>query len=192
MLPSCLPTPLRALTAFAFLLLVAATPAHASGAKPGQVERMGDALQFLLPITGAACSFGRSGLRDYALRFVALEGMIHAPKNALGDAPINLRPGGATRGFPSGHTAAAFYGASAIARTCLRESPVGQMAIWGAAMFTGGSRIEAGMHFLFQVVFGALIGLVADLGLRRRRRRARPMQLPFPRLRAWSLGSGPA
>ena len=181
----------RALPVIIALLLCLAPPARAN-----QTERMGDTLQILLPVAGAVCSFGRSGLRDYALRFVALETMIHLPKNALGTAQINLRPDGGTRGFPSGHTAAAFFGASAVARTCLRESPPGQMAIWGAAMFTGGSRIEAGAHFLFQVVFGALVGLVADLGLRRGRRTNRLVRyLPWAsllRLRTLTIGSGPA
>jgi len=191
MTPPCTRIPTRALPVFLVLLLCAAIPARAS-----QTERVGDTLQFLLPAAGAVCSFGRSGLRDYALRFAALEAMIHLPKNALGEAPINLRPDGGTRGIPSGHTAAAFFGASAVARTCLRESPPAQMAVWGAAMFTGGSRIEAGAHFLFQVVFGALVGLVADLGVRRGRR---PIRLLGPlagvsltRLRTLTLGSGPA
>lgn len=181
----------RVLPVFMALLLCLAPPARAN-----QTERMGDTLQILLPVAGAVCAFGRSGLRDHALRFVALETMIHLPKNALGTAQINLRPDGGTRGFPSGHTAAAFFGASAVARTCLRESPPGQMAIWGAAMVTGGSRIEAGAHFLFQVVFGALAGLVADLGLRRGRRPIRLVRYlpwaPLLRLRRLTIGSGPA
>lgn len=134
-------------------------------------EITGDYLQIALPVAGLVCSFGREGVADYFTRFWVHWVAVHGPKNALGDAGINIRPNGGDRGIPSGHTAAAFYGASALARTCVAKSPLGQMAVWGAAMYTGGSRIEAGAHFLFQVMFGALVGIGADRLFGRRRLR---------------------
>ncbi len=141
------------------LVLVSAPSARAD---ESGVEVAGDYLQVILPVTGAVCSFGRSVFTDYAVRFFAHWGLVHGTKFALADTEIGIRPHGGNKGFPSGHTAAAFYGASYLARDCLGKSPWGQAAVFGAAMFTGGSRIEAGAHFLIQVMFGALIGFGAD------------------------------
>ena len=141
-----------------------------------RVEVIGDYLQIILPVTGAVCSFGRSAFSDYFIRFAAHMGVVHGSKNLLGETPINLRPHGGDKGFPSGHTAAAFFGASYVARDCVNKSPWGQVAVFGAAMYTGGSRIEAGAHFLFQVMFGALVGIGADRLFRKKGTENRPQR----------------
>jgi membrane-associated phospholipid phosphatase len=133
-----------------------------------RTEIVGDYLQYILPATGAVCSFGRSVFRDYAVRFLIMEGLVHGTKNVFPDAAISVRPHGGDKGFPSGHSAASFYGASYLARECVNKSPWGQAVVFGAAMFTGGSRIEAGAHFLFQVMYGALIGYFCDRLFRRK------------------------
>ena len=132
-------------------------------------EIHGDRLQIALPLAAAVCSLGRSAFKEYAVRFFVQFGVVHGTKNLLGDATLNIRPNGGDRGIPSGHTAAAFFGASYLARDCVGKSPLGQIAVFGAAMYTGGSRIEAGAHFLFQVMFGAMVGLGADRLFRRPR-----------------------
>jgi membrane-associated phospholipid phosphatase len=74
---------------------------------------------------------------------------------------VNRRPNGSYKGFPSGHTAAAFYGASYLSRRCVRTR--GQKALlFGLAAFVGGSRIHADKHTAAQVVAGALVGLMFD------------------------------
>ena len=155
----------------ALSLLVAASPAARAESR---VEIAGDYLQYILPISGAVCSFGRTAFKEYAVRFFVSLGLVHGPKNLLGEAPINIRPHGGDKGFPSGHTAAAFYGASYLARDCVNKSVWGQAAVFGAAMYTGGSRIEAGAHFLFQVMFGALVGFGADRLFRKKGAETRP------------------
>lgn len=143
--------------------------AGSSSATETRSEIHGDRLQIILPLSAAVCSFGRSAFKEYAVRFFVHWGIVHGVKNGLGDAEINIRPRGGDRGIPSGHTAAAFYGASYLARDCVGKSPLGQIGVFAAAMYTGGSRIEAGAHFLFQVMFGALVGIGADRLFRKRR-----------------------
>ena len=152
-------------TVLALCLLFAFVP---TARAQERTEVIGDYLQYILPATGAVCSFGRSVFRDYAVRFVVVEVLVHGTKNAIPGAAISVRPHGGDKGFPSGHTAASFYGASYLARECVYKSPWGQAVVYGAAMFTGGSRIEAGAHFLFQVMYGALIGFACDRLFRRK------------------------
>ena len=166
---------LSAIRSVLLVLCLSVSVAPAARASDG-VEVAGDYLQYILPISGAVCSFGRSAFSDYAIRFTVHLGLVHGPKNLLGETPMNIRPHGGDKGFPSGHTAAAFYGASYLARECVNKSPWGQAAVFGAAMFTGGSRIEAGAHFLFQVMFGALVGFGADRLFRKKGAEKRPQR----------------
>lgn len=127
------------------------------------VERIGDHIQIALPLTGLACAVGSGQGLQYFGRYVLLEVGIKGPKYALGDAQINQRPNGSTRGFPSGHTAAATFGAVGLTQTCLRNSPAGQAIVIVAAGFTGASRMDAGQHTIWQVLAGALWGWLAQV-----------------------------
>ena len=121
-------------------------------------ERLGDNLQIALPLMGLGCAMAQGQGVQYFGRYLVLEAGIKIPKYALGNAEINLRPNGRDRGFPSGHTAAASFGAAGLVKSCLQASPVGQsIAILGAG-FTGTSRVEAGKHTIWQVLAGALWG----------------------------------
>lgn len=142
---------------------------------PGN-ERAGDRLQIVLPLVGGACAAAGGDLGDYALRFAGLMAVVHGLKNSLGSAPINQRPKGGGRGFPSGHAAASAYGASALLRTCLAAVPGAGPVLVLAAGFVAGSRVEARRHDLFQTLVGAAAGVGFDRGLRSaagRRRLAR-------------------
>jgi membrane-associated phospholipid phosphatase len=101
--------------------------------------------------------------------------VVHGFKDGLGEAPLNQRPGGGDEGFPSGHTAAAIFGASAVIRDCAGMVPLIGPAAALAAGLVGASRIETERHDSLQVLVGAAIGLAADRALRRRgeRRAAR-------------------
>lgn len=137
---------------------------------PLRAERLGDRLQVALPLIGWGCAAMNGGAVEYAGRFLLLEIGIHGTKRALGDAAINQRPAGGGKGMPSGHTAAASFGASALAHDCVKGHPVARGAAIIAAAFTGSSRIEAGAHSIWQVLLGALWGLFCDRALRRNRR----------------------
>lgn len=129
-------------------------------------ERLGDRLQFALPILGLGCAAVNGTWGEYVVRFVGLEVILHSSKNGLGTLPINQRPDGGIRGFPSGHTTAAVYGASALLRECIEGNWAVKTTIILAAAFVGGSRIEAERHTTWQVLFGALLGLFCDRAAR--------------------------
>ena len=125
-------------------------------------EKMGDRLQYVLPIAGFVCSLDVKQAASVTTRYVAGFVSVHFLKNVLPSDGINMRPDGGSHGFPSGHTYAATFGASYIARQCASKIPyIGPIAALGAG-FTGASRVDAQKHNPFQVFFGALFGLVFD------------------------------
>lgn len=140
--------------------------AIAVGVSLPATERIGDRLQYALPVLGLGCAVLTGGAGEYLLRYVAGTALVHASKAALGKAAINQRPRGGYAGFPSGHTAAASFGASALVNECVSGSPLVQGTIILAAGFTGASRIEAGAHTIWQVLAGAIIGFLSERLLR--------------------------
>ncbi|WP_281840555.1 phosphatase PAP2 family protein [Sinisalibacter aestuarii] len=131
-------------------------------------ERWGDTLRFALPTLGFGCAVLTGNGIEYLGRLALLNAAIYAPKTALADTPINIRPNGETRGFPSGHSAAAAFGASAIVAECARSSPVTATAVILAAGFTGASRVDADKHNPWQVLAGWTLGVLVERGFRRR------------------------
>lgn len=121
-------------------------------------QRLGDRLQVVLPLMAAGCSLANGEFPSLLGRYLLLEAGIKLPKFALGDHTLNQRPDGGRMGFPSGHTAAAAFGATALITSCGRLHPVTKGALILAAAFTGGSRIEAGRHTLWQTTAGAVWG----------------------------------
>ena len=118
----------------------------------GTTREIGDALQYLLPLTAIGTTLvlkDREGTHQYAWALGSNMITIGVAKAAYG----KLRPNtGSETSFPSGHTAAAFSGASFI------DARYGHK--WGAiayafAAYTGYSRVWADAHFLDDVVAGA-------------------------------------
>ncbi len=126
----------------------------------GDPERLGDTAQVALPLFGFACAAGQGQAIQYFGRYLLLETAVKVPKHTLGDHPINRRPNGGLHGFPSGHTAAAAFGATALVRGCLSSSQPAQAVVVIAAGFTGTSRVEARAHTIWQVLAGAIVGWV--------------------------------
>ena len=131
-----------------------------------RAERLGDRYQVALPLLGLACAAASGSAPDYVLRYAVLWTGIRASKNALGRSPINLRPHHGDGGMPSGHTASASFGASALVHGCLAASPPARLAAVVAAGFTGASRISAEKHTIWQVLAGVLWALVCERALR--------------------------
>ena len=129
-------------------------------------ERYGDNLQIALPLAGLGCAVLTGGAGEYFLRFTGAWIVLHSSKRGLGEPEFNLRPGGGGHGFPSGHTTAAVFGASALVNECLTRAPLVKTAVIVAAGFTGASRIEAGAHDIWQVLAGVLLGLFFERVLR--------------------------
>ncbi|MDZ7904358.1 MAG: phosphatase PAP2 family protein [Cypionkella sp.] len=101
-------------------------------------------------------------LGRFAVMFVGL----HGTKRGFGEAEIAHRPRGGLEGFPSGHTSTASFGAASLVQSCLTGAPVAQSAVILAAAFTGASRIESGAHDIWQVLAGAIWGLVCAMAFR--------------------------
>jgi membrane-associated phospholipid phosphatase len=146
-------------------------------------RRIGDTLQVVLPLMALGCAAAKGEAGPLVGRYLVLEAGIKIPKAALGDAPVNRRPDGGGRGFPSGHTAAATFGAAHLIVQCVGAHPGVRGALLLGAAFTGGSRIEAGRHTLWQTTAGALWGwaaavLPAPWAWRRRRAPGRPPRGP--------------
>jgi undecaprenyl-diphosphatase len=67
---------------------------------------------------------------------------------------VDGRPDDAS--FPSGHSANAFAGAYVLARL----TPAAQTAWWAMAVLIAYSRVYLGVHYPFDVVGGAVVGLL--------------------------------
>ncbi len=132
----------------------------------GPAERLGDRIQIALPLMAGACAATKGALAEQVGRFAGSMVVVHGLKNGLGDAPLNQRPNGRDRGFPSGHTAAAAFGASYLVRECATLLPYAGPAAVLAAGFVGGSRLDANRHDLPQVMAGAVVGIGFDIGFR--------------------------
>ena len=144
---------------------------------PPNSERFGDRLQIALPLLGLGCAVVTGGAGEYLLRFTAGLAVVHASKNALGEIPLNARPWGGYHGFPSGHSAAAAFGTSALVNNCIANSPFVKATVVIAGGFVGASRIEAGAHNIWQVLAGIIVGFLFERALRRNSpRRARMTQ----------------
>jgi membrane-associated phospholipid phosphatase len=133
---------------------------------PREVEKYGDNYQVALPLLALGCQIangqGLAYFGRYAVHFVGL----HATKRGLGDAEIAERPRGGLEGFPSGHTSTAVFGAASLVQSCVTGSPIAQSAVILAAGFTGASRIESGAHDIWQVLAGAIWGLICAMAFR--------------------------
>jgi membrane-associated phospholipid phosphatase len=121
-------------------------------------RRTGSALQVVLPLIALGCTAARGKTVESLGRFVVLQIGIKGPKHLIGDSPISRRPDGSDKGFPSGHTAVAVFGAAQVISNCAALHPVTKAAVAAAATFTGGSRIESGRHTLWQTMAGAIWG----------------------------------
>jgi membrane-associated phospholipid phosphatase len=140
-------------------------------------RRMGSTFMVVLPLIALGCAATRGETVDTLGRFVVLQIGIKGPKYLIGERPMSLRPDGGQSGFPSGHTAVATFGALQMIKHCSPLHPVTKAAAIAAAAFTGGSRIEAGRHSLWQTMAGALWGwVIACVPLTGLRRAVRRMQ----------------
>jgi hypothetical protein len=133
---------------------------------PPNAERYGDRLQVALPIIAWGCAATRNNGKELFVRFAAMFTVLHGSKQLLGDLPINARPNGGSQGFPSGHTAAATFGASALANECLAKNPVARTIVIFAGAYVGASRMAVNKHDIFQVFAGAILGVFAERALR--------------------------
>jgi membrane-associated phospholipid phosphatase len=131
-----------------------AAPAHGESG----VESAADVLQYALP----ASAFGLT------LAFDDLEGGHQLLRSSLSTLTATTalkyavdakRPNGGSHSFPSGHTAAAFSGASFIAR---RYGWRLGLPAYGAASFVAWSRVHTDDHHVEDVVAAAALAIVSS------------------------------
>lgn len=136
--------------------LCAITLALPAAADP--FENFGTAMKYGLPLAAAACAVDQDRVEDFVIRGALQAIIVLGMKHYFDGQPISRRPSGEGEGFPSGHTAAAFFGASDLAGKCFDDQPEAGALAYGAAGLTGWSRVHAGEHTPQQVWTGALIG----------------------------------
>lgn len=154
---------MKAVPAGLGMALLLALPAQAD-----PFEDFGTAMKYGLPLAAAVCAADQDRLEDFAIRGIVQSALVWGMKHAFDGQPISRRPNGEGKGFPSGHTASAFFGVADLAGKCFDDQPEGGALAYGAAGLTGWSRIEAGKHDFNQVAAGALIGFsfgAADFGI---------------------------
>lgn len=131
-----------------FIVLVGV--AHADDS----VETTGDVLQIVLPSVAYAMTFGykdAEGRNRFYKSFLTTLSITYGLKLSVD----KKRPNGGDMSFPSGHTSAAFSGASFIQR---RYGWKFGLPAYLAASYVGWSRVESDNHFTEDVLAGALIG----------------------------------
>jgi membrane-associated phospholipid phosphatase len=69
------------------------------------------------------------------------------------------RPDGAAHGFPSGHALTAFAAACLLMKLYPKVSPYA----FAIAALVGWSRVEIREHYMYQVMIGALIGIIIGM-----------------------------
>lgn len=130
--------------------------AHAD--RTNDIERAGDIIQIAIPAIAYGSTFymddpeGRSQFyKGFATNFAVTHGLKHA---------INKeRPNGGDHSFPSGHTSAAFQGASFIHK---RYGAKYAIPAYVGATFVGYSRIQADKHDTTDVIAGATLGTLSS------------------------------
>lgn len=142
---------MKALGIFGLSLLAAPAPAD-------PFEEFGTAMKYGLPAAAAFCALEEDRIGDFAVRGLVQAGIVLALKEWMDEMPIAMRPSGEGRGFPSGHSAAAAFGAADLAGKCFDDSPAAGLGSYALAGLTAASRVHAGEHDLKQVMSGALIG----------------------------------
>ncbi|MCJ7630686.1 MAG: phosphatase PAP2 family protein [Longimicrobiales bacterium] len=130
------------------------------GAQKSEVERAGDVLQVAIPALAFA---GTVGLHDFDGTTQFLKSFLTtvAATGALKLTIARKRPDGSNdNSFPSGHTSAAFQGASFIH---LRYGWAKGLPAYAGATFVGFSRVYADKHYVSDVVAGAALGTLSSL-----------------------------
>ncbi|MDR2432392.1 MAG: phosphatase PAP2 family protein [Puniceicoccales bacterium] len=137
------------------LILAIFTPIGQLGAN--SFQRMGDVLQFAIPVYAFGLSRGEEGYegtKQFIYSLAASQLSVHVLKETTCQKRPNYQEGDKKRSFPSGHTSSAFSGASFIHRRYGFEQA---MVPYGLAIATGISRVQAKKHHVRDVIVGAVI-----------------------------------
>jgi membrane-associated phospholipid phosphatase len=141
---------------FGAVLVLACCPVSVGAADP--IKTAGSVLQFVLPATAAALTFGHSdpaGAGQLAMSLGLSEGVTLALKYSIDET----RPNGGHLSFPSGHTSLSFASAEFMRR---RYGWKFGAPAYALAAFVGYSRIESHEHYTHDVLAGAAVGIISS------------------------------
>ena len=122
------------------------------------VEQAGDIIQVLIPTTAYGLTYAvndKEGRNQFYKSFFTTLGVTYALKFTID----KKRPNGGSLSFPSGHTSAAFSGASFMQK---RYGWKYGILAYMAASFVGWSRVETDNHYWEDVLAGAAIGTISS------------------------------
>jgi len=126
----------------------------------GHVERAGDVLSILIPVTGLATTLVYEDGSEGSIQFLKSFATSQITTDVLKVVTHKRRPNGSCcLSFPSGHTSAAFMGAAFIDRRYGWQYAV---PAYLGATYVGYSRIYADKHYGIDVVAGAAIGIMSS------------------------------
>ncbi|EAI0803873.1 phosphatase PAP2 family protein [Campylobacter jejuni] len=120
-----------------------------------QARKTGDIVQIAVPLYAFGLLFYNDDFKDgilpYALSFAATQGSVEILKRVVKEE----RPDGSDNlSFPSGHSAAAFWGATFIHKRYGFKQAIVPYIL---ASYVGYSRVKADKHYTRDVVAGAAI-----------------------------------
>jgi len=138
-----------------FLFLIATT----LNARDKNIETSGDIIQILIPLSAYGTTYyldDQDGRIQFYKSFSSTVLLTHTLKYTVREERPN---GNNTQSFPSGHTSAAFQGASFIHyRYGLKKAILPYMM----ASFVAYSRVYSKQHYIHDVAAGALIGTFSN------------------------------
>lgn len=145
-------------TIFFTLSFLSFTPLKAYAINIKKIEKAGDLIQIAIPTIAYGSTFllddkeGRNQFyKGLATNFIVTDALKYT---------INrTRPNGNDHSFPSGHTSAAFQGASFIHK---RYGFKYAFPAYLGAIFVGYSRVKASKHYTSDVFAGAIIGTLSS------------------------------
>ncbi len=119
-------------------------------------ELAGDIIQIAIPVTALGMSLVMEDDYNGTVQFSKSFSSTFVATQVLKYGVNEERPNGGDRSFPSGHTSAAFSGASFIQR---RYGWSYGVPAYLAATYVGWTRVYADAHYTHDVIAGALIGI---------------------------------
>lgn len=143
---------------FMALLLFSLLFSNAAVASDG-VERVGDILQIVLPVSGAGIALSR-GDKEGLKQLARSEALTLALTFGMKYTIPATRPDGGDHSFPSGHTSISFSAAEFIRE---RYGWNHGIPAYVAASYAGYSRVDSKRHYTRDVLAGAAIGIGSSL-----------------------------
>ena len=127
-----------------------------SNAQNPNIEKSGDVLEIVLPVTAFASTFIWKDQQKSHMQFIKTMGTSFVITHVIKRLINKQRPNGGNYSFPSGHTSAAFTGAAFIEK---RYGLKVGIPTYLLASYVGWTRVESNYHDNWDILGGAIIGI---------------------------------